>query len=118
MEALCQCAKFAQSFQRNIRSLFPLGLLCFYSSLNVFNFSATTKNLRTNDTFFITSKCFLLIGKIRTQRQMPEADFYYIRQMVTSMNPLYSKTYTRDVFRTQSSIYNKAFCNFCKKAPS
>ena len=79
IEASCQCAKIAQSFQRNIRSLFPLGFLCFYSSLNVFNLSATTNNLRTNDTFFIKPKCVLLIGEIRTQRQIFEVDFDYIR---------------------------------------
>ena len=118
MEALCQCAKIAQSFQRNIRSLFRLGLLGFYSSLNVLNLSATTKNLRTNDTFFIKPKCVLLIGEIRTQRQIFEVDFDYIRKIVTCINFFYCKTYTRDVFRTQSSIYNKAFCNFCKKASS
>ena len=40
MEALYQCAKIAQSLQCNIRPLFALGLLCFYSNLNVFNLSA------------------------------------------------------------------------------
>ena len=45
MEALYQCAKIAQNLQRNIRPIFPLGLLCFYSCLNVFNLSAATKNL-------------------------------------------------------------------------
>ena len=40
MEALYKCAKIAQSLQRKIRPLFALGLLCFYSSLNVFNLSA------------------------------------------------------------------------------
>ena len=45
MEALDQCAKIAQSLQRNIRPLFALDLLCFYSSLNVFNLSASRKNL-------------------------------------------------------------------------
>ena len=48
MEALYQFAKIAQSLQRNIRPLFTLGLLCFDSSLNVFNLSAATKNLRIN----------------------------------------------------------------------
>ena len=37
---LYQCAKIAQSLQQNIRPLFVLGLLCFYSSLNVSNVSA------------------------------------------------------------------------------
>ena len=40
MVALYQCAKIAQSLQCNIRPLFALGLLCFYSNLNVFNLSA------------------------------------------------------------------------------
>ena len=53
MEALYQCAKIAQSLQRNIRPLFTLGLLCFYLSLNVFNLSAATKNLIANYTFLV-----------------------------------------------------------------
>ena len=40
LKALYQCAKIAQSLQCNIRPLFALGLLCFYSNLNVFNLSA------------------------------------------------------------------------------
>ena len=31
MEALHQCVKIAQSLQHNIKPLFALGLLCFYS---------------------------------------------------------------------------------------
>ena len=65
METLYQCAKIAQSLQRTIRPLFALALLCFYSSLNVFNLSAATKNLRTNYTFFVKPKCVLLIGETR-----------------------------------------------------
>ena len=53
MEPLYQCAKIAQSLKRNIIPLFALGLLCFYSSLNVFNLSAATKNLIGNYTFFV-----------------------------------------------------------------
>ena len=67
MEALYQCAKIAQSLQHNIRGLFVLGLFCFYSSLDVFNLPAATKNLRTNYTFFVTPKCVLLIGETRRQ---------------------------------------------------
>ena len=67
MEALYQCAKIAQSLQRNITPLFAFGLLCIYSSLNVFNFSAETKNLRTNCTFFTKPKYVLLIGEKRMQ---------------------------------------------------
>ena len=67
MEALYQCAKVAQSLQRDIRPLFPLGLLRFYSSLKVFNLTAATKNLRTNCNFFVKPKCVLLIGETRTQ---------------------------------------------------
>ena len=48
MEELYQCAKIAQSLQCNIRPLLALGLLCFYSILNVFDFSAAKKNLRAN----------------------------------------------------------------------
>ena len=66
MEALSQCAKIAESLQRNMRPLFALGLLCFYSSLNVFNLSAVTKNLRTNYTFLVKPKCVLLIGETGT----------------------------------------------------
>ena len=78
MEALYQCAKIAQSLQRNIRPWFALGLLCSYSSLNVFNLSAATKNQRTNYTF-VKPKCVLLIGETRTQLQIFEVDFDYIR---------------------------------------
>ena len=67
MEALYQRAKIAQSFQRNMRQLFTMGLLCFYSSLNVFNLSAATKNLRTNYTFFVKPKLVLFIEEIKTQ---------------------------------------------------
>ena len=45
MEALYHCAKIAKSLQRNIRPLFALGLLCFYSSLNVLYLTAATKNI-------------------------------------------------------------------------
>ena len=79
MEALYQRAKIAQSFQRIMRQLFTMGLLCFYSSLNVFNLSAATKNLRTNYTFFVKPKYVLLIGEARTQWQIFEVDFDYIR---------------------------------------
>ena len=67
MEALYQSAKIAQSLQRSIRPLLALGLLCFYSSLNVFNLSAATKNLRTNYNFFVKPKCVLFIEETRTQ---------------------------------------------------
>ena len=77
--ALYQCAKIAESLQRNIRPLFALDLLYFYSSLNVFNLSAATKNLRTNYTFFVKPKCVSLIGETRTQWQIFEVDFDYIR---------------------------------------
>ena len=60
MEALHQCAKIGLFLQRKIRQLFALGLLCFYSSLNVFNLR-NLKNLRTNYTFLIKPKCVLLI---------------------------------------------------------
>ena len=59
--ALYQCAKIAQSLKRNIRPLFALSVLCFYSNVNVFNLSAATKNLRKNYTFFVKPKCVLLI---------------------------------------------------------
>ena len=51
----------------NATPLLSLGLLCFYSSLNVFNLSAATKNLRANYTFFNKTKCDLLIKETRTQ---------------------------------------------------
>ena len=78
MEALYQCAKIAQSLQRSIRPLFALGLLCFYSTLNVINLSAAT-NPRANYIFLVKPKCVLLIGETRTQRQIFEVDFDYIR---------------------------------------
>ena len=67
MEALYKYAKIAQSLQRNIKPLFTLSLLCFYSSLNVFNLSAATKNLRTNHSFFVKPKWVLFIQETRTQ---------------------------------------------------
>ena len=79
MEALYQFAKIAQNLQRNIRPLFALGLLCFYSSLNVFNLSPATKNLKTNYTFFIKPKCERLIGETRTHYQIFEVGFDCIR---------------------------------------
>ena len=54
MRAIYQCAKIAQSLQRNFTCF---GYIVFYSSLNVFNLLAVTKNLRTNYTFFVKSKC-------------------------------------------------------------
>ena len=33
MKALNQCTKIAQSLKHNIRPLFALGLLCFYSKV-------------------------------------------------------------------------------------
>ena len=79
MEALYQSAKIAQSLQRNIRPLFALGLFCFYSSLNVFNLSAATKNLRKITPSSLIQKCVLLIGETRTQWQIFEVGFFYIR---------------------------------------
>ena len=61
MKVLYKCAKISQSLQHNIRPLFALGLLYFYSKVNVFNLSVTKKNLRTNCTFFVKPTCFLLI---------------------------------------------------------
>ena len=34
-----------------------------------------------------------------------------------SINPFYSRTYTRGVFRTQLNIYNKAFLWFSQRCP-
>ena len=65
MEPLYQCAKIAQNFQRNIRPLFALKLLCFYLRLNVFKLSAA-KNKRANYTFFVKPKCVFLIEETRT----------------------------------------------------
>ena len=79
MEALYQSAKIAQSLQRNIRPLFALGLFCFYSSLNVFNLSAATKNFRKITPSSLIQKCVLLIGETRTQWQIFEVDFDCIR---------------------------------------
>ena len=75
MEALSQCAKFAQSLQHNIIQLFVLGLLCFYSRLNAFNVSAATKTLRTNYTIFVKPKCVLLIAETRMQRHIFDVDY-------------------------------------------
>ena len=58
MEALYQCAKIAQSLQNNIRPLFALGLLWFYSNLNVFNLSAAIKILRIIYSFFLNQNVF------------------------------------------------------------
>ena len=43
MKVLFKCAKISQSLQHNIRPLFALGLLYFYSKVNVFNLSVTKK---------------------------------------------------------------------------
>ena len=75
MEALYQYAKIARSLQRNKKPLFTLGLLCFYSDLNVHNLSAATKNLRTNNTFFLKRKSVLLIRETRTQLRFFEVYF-------------------------------------------
>ena len=58
MEAFYQCATVAQSLQRMIRPLFALGLLWFYSSLNVINLLAATKNLKLNYTFLLKQNVF------------------------------------------------------------
>ena len=79
MKAIYKCAKIVLSFQGNIKQLFALGLLIFYSTLNVFNLSAATKNLRTDVTFFVKPRCVLLIGETRTQWQIFKVDFDYIR---------------------------------------
>ena len=75
MEALYQYAEIACSLQRNKKPLFTLGLLCFYSDLNVHNLSAATKNLRTNNTFFLKRKSVLLIRETRTQLRFFEVYF-------------------------------------------
>ena len=93
-----------------------MGLLCFYSSLNLFNLSAATKNLRTNYTLFIKLTRVALIVETRRQWQVFEVDFDYIRQKLTFCNLFYCKTYTRDVFRTQSIIYNKAFVWYLQRS--
>ena len=67
MEALYQWAKIVQSLQRSITPLFALCLLCCYSSLNVFNLSAATKNLGTNYNFFVKPKCVSSNEETRTQ---------------------------------------------------
>ena len=79
MKALYQCAKIGQGLQRKMRPLFSLVLLCFYSSLNVFNLSAATKNFRRNYTFFVKPKCVSLVGETRTELQIFEVVVDYIR---------------------------------------
>ena len=55
MKALYQCTKIGQSFQHN-KNIICSGLIRFlFKSLNVFNFSAASKNLITNSSFFINS---------------------------------------------------------------
>ena len=66
-----KCAKIAQSFQQSLSPLFDLDFL--FKILNVFNFSAATKNLITNYTF-VKQTCVLLIGETRTQWQIFEVD--------------------------------------------
>ena len=51
MKTLYQCAKIAQSLQHE--TIIRIGLIMFlFQSLNVYNFSATAKNWRTNYSFF------------------------------------------------------------------
>ena len=69
MEALYQYAKIARSLQLNRRPLFALVLLCFWSSLSVYNLSAATKILTANNTFFFKAKYVLLVREARTQLQ-------------------------------------------------
>ena len=60
MEALHQCAKIGSKFTTQNKTIIRLGLIVFFSSLNVFNLR-NLKNLRTNYTFLIKPKCVLLI---------------------------------------------------------
>ena len=112
MKALYECAKIGQNLQRTIIRFW---LCIFIQFWIVFKLSAATKNLRTNYPFFLKRKCVLLIGEKRMQWQIFKVNFDYIRYIVTSINLFYCKTYTRDVFRTQSSIYIKAFLWFLQR---
>ena len=60
MKALHKCDKIAQSLQYKTIIRFRLTVFLF-KSLNVFNLSAATKNLRTNYIFFVKPTCLLLI---------------------------------------------------------
>ena len=100
MEALYQCAKNAQSLTTQHKTIIRFGLIVFNSGLNIFNLSAATKNRRTNHTFFL-------------KNQDAMTNFWNRLWLYQINNDC--KAYTRDVFRTQSSIYNKAFCDFHKE---
>ena len=73
IKSVCQnCSEFTTQHKAIIR----FGLTVFlFKSLNVFNLSAGTKNLRTNYTFFVNLACFLLIRETRRQGQIFEVDF-------------------------------------------
>ena len=117
MKALQQCAKIVQSLQYNIRLLLALGLVCIYSKVCSSNknpenklqllyyynlyFFFNSRNKKINDKFLTFTKLNLTI-----------LDKYW-----HSVNFFYCKTYTRGVFRTQSSVYNNGFYNFLKEAP-
>ena len=89
---------------------------CVFIQIWIYLLLSSHKKPENKYTSFVKPKCVLLIGETRTQWQIFKVDFDYIRQIVTSTIPFYSKTYTKGVFRTQLSIYNKAFLWFLQKS--
>ena len=69
MKALNQCAKIAQKFITQHKTIIHFGLIVFlFKSLNVFNLPAATKSLITNYTFLINSFMLEVIGKCRAEQ--------------------------------------------------
>ena len=68
MKALYQAAKNCSKFITQHKTIIRFGSIVFlFNSLNLFNFSAETKILRTNYIFFLKPTCFLLIRETRMQ---------------------------------------------------
>ena len=79
MKALYQCAKIAQSLQRNIRPLFALWAYSVFIEVWMYLTCQQQQKTENKYTFFVKPKCVLLIGETRTQWQIFEVDFDYIR---------------------------------------
>ena len=102
--------KLLTKFTTQRKTIIRFGLIVFlFKSLNAFNLSAATKNLRTNYTFFVKSICFLLVREQEGNGKFLKSTLTISNKYWHSVNLRYYKIHTRSVFTTQSNFYNKSF---------
>ena len=108
VKEIYQCAKIAESLQLNIRPLFSLSLLCFYSKVWMYLICQQQQTWEQITRFLLSQHIFLSIRETRKQWQILNSILTISDKNWHSVNLFCFKTYTRGVFRTQLNVCNKA----------